>query len=275
MTNYRQTRIVEEANGGWFPFATAFNPRSDYIAVGADNGIRVYPSDNTSPHPLWQFNNISIAQVAWSHDGTRLAFGTMVYPSAINPDEKVFATVHIVDANTGSELNRFTVQDGTVYGLDWSPDDRQLATFSISGSVNVWDAATGVLLDSFPAADRYPVDIGFSPYGGRLAYGGVIPGNSATNAVSSSAAVAPMQDGAQALAGGAVQIVVPAPSTELLQSITERCAVQPAIERELATPLAANQLEAFVAEVEALPDTAMPPGCAADLVAVAEALGAQ
>jgi hypothetical protein len=76
----------------------------------------------------------------------------------------------------------------------------------------------------------------------------------------------------QTLAGGAVRIVVPAPSLERLQAIADACSAPAAVEQSLTADIQAGQLTDFVARVEALPVGVIPPACAADLIAVAEAL---
>jgi hypothetical protein len=93
--------------------------------------------------------------------------------------------------------------------------------------------------------------------------------------VSDTAAIEANQDVIQTLANGAIQIVVPAPSLERLQAIAEACNAPVAVEQSLAADIQANDLNAFVAQVEALPEGTIPPACAADLIAVAEALQSQ
>jgi hypothetical protein len=112
---------------------------------------------------------------------------------------------------------------------------------------------------------RYPRHISFSPYGGRLAYGSAIP----SEAIVSSE---PQTDdaGAVSLAGGAIQIVVPAPSRERLQAIAVACNAPAPVQEALAAQT--ESINDLAAQVEALPEGTIPPACAADLIAVANAL---
>jgi len=79
----------------------------------------------------------------------------------------------------------------------------------------------------------------------------------------------------QSLANGALDIVVPAPSLERLQAIQSTCMTAPAVGQMDTQALTVDALPEYVAQVEALTDAEIPPGCAADLVAVAEALIAE
>jgi dipeptidyl aminopeptidase/acylaminoacyl peptidase len=277
---HEQIRVIEVRN----PLSVAFSPDSQRIAVGGAGGLRIFPStldvgSGRQQEPYRHFTTLNVGALAWSHDSSRIAFGTQTFPSVVNPNRRAFAQLYVVDGNSGFQLSNFPTEDETIYGLAWSPDDRLIATHSIDGFVRIWDVATSMQLENFPGMTRYPVDISFSPYGGRLAYGGSIP----ADAVASATAQIEGVDAVQALANRGVQIVVPAPSLERLQAIAQACNAPASLTAALPTALPtdaallsettqAAALAAFVAQVEALPADAIPPACAADLIAVAEAL---
>lgn len=75
--------------------------------------------------------------------------------------------------------------------------------------------------------------------------------------------------------GGLVQIIVPAPSLERLRLLTERCGMADVTEGALLAQAEMSHLPAFIQQVETLNEDQIPPGCAADLIAVAQALQAQ
>jgi hypothetical protein len=75
----------------------------------------------------------------------------------------------------------------------------------------------------------------------------------------------------RAIANGAVQIVVPEASIEQLRGIGQRCNGPLGLLRTLNTPA---QVPAFVTQLQALLSGQVPPGCTADLVAVANAVQA-
>jgi len=68
---------------------------------------------------------------------------------------------------------------------------------------------------------------------------------------------------------------VPAPSLKLLDTIAKQCNASPEVEQSLTTSITSNQLEALTSTVESLTAEQIPPACAADLIAVAQALEAR
>jgi WD40 repeat protein len=260
------------------PVSIAFSPNDERIAVSAEGGLRIFPSNmevgyGREQNPFRYYDNLSIGTVAWSHDGNRIAFGTLTYRSVVNPSRRNYAQVFVVDSNSGEELQKITTEDETIYGLVWSPDDSLIATHSLEGFVRVWDVASGKELERYSGVTRYPSDLSFSPFGGRLAFGGIL-------SMDASISIQENLDsaGLETLEGGAVKIVAPAPSIEKLQTISEQCIANPSAEAALAPQISLDQLDAFTTQVEALSsqtNPSIPPGCAADLIAVAEALQAE
>lgn len=223
----------------------AFSPDGERIAVGSSSGLYLFPMTlriGQNRISEYRFAERPIASIAWN--GSRIAFSTLVFPNITNPNNKVYSQIGIVDTTSGEMFSMIQTHNETIYGLAWSPDDRLIAAHSIDGFVNIWGVDTGTLLESFPGMTRYPSDISFSPYGGRLAYGQAIPGDN------------------DVILGGAVQIVVPAPSLERLLSIAELCDVP---SRLLPASEAAEELTTFVAAIHM---HTIPAACAADLLAV-------
>jgi WD40 repeat protein len=263
MTSYEQTRSIRLGN----PWAVAFSPDDQSIAVGGRSGLFVFPSalNVGEGRELNQYElaNRYVGDLAWNSDGSRIAFGTQT------PDVQA-VELYVIDSNTGNQVSNSSTREEALFGVDWSPDGSLIATHSIDGFVRIWDVNSATQLQSFPGTTRYPEQIGFSPYGGRLAYGGSIPSD-----LAASSAQIGTEDVVQTLANSAVQIVVPAPSLERLQAIAEACNAPAAVEQVLTADIQAEDLNAFVAQVEALPEGTIPPACAADLIAVAEALQSQ
>ncbi len=269
MTTYQKIRNLEKGN--LFPFAVAFSPDGTRIVIGGEGGMRIRSVNDEQLNPPWYFRELNVGAVAWSHDGQRIAFGTQTFASAVNPNRKGNAQVYVIDSNNGMQLNNFPTEDGTIYGLGWSPDDSLIASHSVDGIVRVWEVVSGIALESFPGVTQYPTGISFSPYGGRLAYGGSIPGDFAISATAQTDEV----DAIQALANIGIQIVVPDPSLEHLQAIAEACNAPATIEQSLTASIETDRLTEFVAQVESLSADAIPPACRADLLAVAEALASR
>lgn len=151
--------------------------------------------------------------------------------------------------------------------LYWLDDDSLLGV-SYDGTSYLWNAATGDLLarDAL-ISDRaiFLSDTDISPYGGRLAL--------ATRWRPTTPSATPAYDTYttyQSLLEGMVRIAVPVPSLDRLNAIVELCAAT-TLPENLVT---AVTLPEFIAEVEALPDGTIPPGCRADLLAMAHTLQA-
>jgi WD40 repeat protein len=271
MTTYSQIHIVEES--GRFPLGVAFSPDDQRIAIATSSGLRVYPAQMDEDRlPSAYLGTRNIASVVWSNDGRLIAAGEETFPSIVNPSRQVSASIYILDSLTGAEVRVIETPDQTLYGIDWSLDDTLLATYGSGGTVRIWDVQTGNQLQVFSTLYGYPVEIAFSPYGGRLAFGRTIPAND-----SAQTADVPAQRNSDglALANGAVQIVVPAPSPERLQAIAAACGAAPAVEQALSADITAADYAGVITQVEALPADALPLGCAADLLAMAQALATQ
>jgi len=88
-----------------------------------------------------------VTKVAFSPDGTRLATG------GVDPQLRVFRT------GDWQEQGLLRGHEGTITGLQWSPDGRMLLSCSRDDTVRVWDAETGQELRQLLAADS-PVHAG-------------------------------------------------------------------------------------------------------------------
>jgi|GEM_PF-1341925 WD40 repeat protein len=211
-------------------------------------------------------NSNSIVSMDVSPDGTQLALG----------DSR--GHVHFIDSMQGTELSTLTVYTNPVdlasivWLLDWQDEGTLLAVSSFEGPSMVWDVTTGQLVSTFPRTlPGFIKDIALSPYGGRLA----IANDNSPYAPELSETEANSFTAWQSFANGAVQIVVPDPSPERLQAIAESCNAPLPVEQAAASADTAAELVAFETAVEALPAEIIPPACAADLLAVAEAMQGQ
>ncbi len=153
---------------------------------------------------------------------------------------------------------------GWVHALHFDASGQTLTGMSGDGVIRTWNVQTETLVAEQVGNLNYAAD--FSPYGAQIALG-IAPETSEITIGSSDTMVV-----IRTLAGGTVQIVVPAPSLERLQAIAEACNAPTTIEQSLTANIQADRLAEFVAEVESLPDDMIPPACRVDLLAVAEAL---
>lgn len=195
-----------------------------------------------------------IDQPTFSTDGQRIAFSTII------------GELWMYDLRSGTVERRFRL-DQTNSSTDWrmarhiiwSSEDEYIYIESgyagrngDSSEILVMDALTNVLVETIQSEGGYN-QFDVSPYDGRIAY--VTPS-----------------------ASSGISYFVPTPSFERLAAIAELC-VQDSTTRSSEvsnltrqTPATLDNVPTFVAQVEALPNGAIPPSCEADLLAVAEAL---
>ncbi len=93
--------------------------------------------------------------IAWSPDGTQIAFGT--YKGEI-----------IIFDTRGHLLQRFA-NDSTVSALRWSPDGKTIASGDFKGMLKIWDPQTGLVKAQDHAHDSGENSITWSPDGTQLA----------------------------------------------------------------------------------------------------------
>ncbi|MBC7871496.1 MAG: hypothetical protein H7Y09_11710, partial [Chitinophagaceae bacterium] len=257
MRNYQRVYSLDTGD----TYSVAWSPDNSQIAIGGLSGLEIIPANEdltrTEINPYRLIWDLQIGSVAWNSSGSQLA-------AAAN-DGKVY----ILDTTTHEQLAVFEAYTEWAYAIAWSPDDGMIAVYGIDGAVTIWDANTGENLAQYlgNGGGTVAFSIGFSPYGGRFAYGLSYAGDVNTDLQSDSSA--------RNLDEGAIQIVVPVPSLERLQAIQAACMTAPVAATMDTQALTLDALPEYMAQVESLTDAQIPPGCAADLVAVAEALMAQ
>ena len=103
-------------------------------------------------------HTIAVRDIAFNHDGTRLA-------SAGGFD----GTARVWDTTTGDEVLNLKGHTFLVRGVAFTPDGKRLASVTTDGIVKLWDTATGQEVFALRAdTDEWPT-LAFSPDGGHLA----------------------------------------------------------------------------------------------------------
>jgi WD40 repeat protein len=217
----------------------------------------------------------------------------------LTPDERTFP-IAIAAAHSGSHLaisyasgsigffNRETEQieaeivvpelmDKSRYvsNIFWSKNEQVIYGVTDDARLYLWDFESLSLMTSYSLAEHQSLfmrDVRLSPYEGRISV--VISPLSRDFSLPMSVE----RPSRLFLLDGAVQILTPAPSLERLSAIAALCARDATTQTRAVTTLAQpvttlDALPEFVAQLDALPEGAIPPACAADLRAVATALG--
>jgi len=221
-----------------------------------------------------------ILNYGWSPDSSQIALSTDSVVSVGTPgsvtvpdgDSAVLYVFSIMDANMGEILLTSDPLAEDISIFTWSKNTPQIAGLSRSGSVYLWDADTLSLLTAFSVRGQVTGRIAFSPYGGVLVVGVTQKVN---NPSPTSQQPLISAEASFALADNTIQLIVPEPSLERLEAIQSACTPPSGGAISLEVPQTEANLDSYIAQVEAAPSKQLPPGCAADLLAVAEAMQSQ
>lgn len=250
------------------PWTAAFSPDGNQIAVGGIAGLHIFPiqeldSESITARRFEQFrlSDRYIGELAWIASGDRIALGTQTFPSAINPQMSPNANLIIVETTTGNVLNTIEAGTASIFGVTISPDAKMVVTHDTEGILQIWSLIDETLVDSyFTGIERYGSTPSFSPFGGRLASPSIVQEANVLQG--------------QNLAEAGIRIIVPDASRERLQAIQNACGLDTTRVPELQSAQSAD-LNTYTEQIQALPAETIPPACAADLIAVAEAIQAQ
>jgi WD40 repeat protein len=256
MHDYQEIGRIEIAD----PTSVQFSPDDTQIAIGGLAGVFVYPSslDVGLDRRSYRYFEDPVESLAWNHYGNRLVASTQTFRSVQTPQIPVYSRLVILDTQTKTIVQEFTTSKETLDELVWSLDGQLIATHSLNGTISVWDASMLTHWVDYHGVSGYSTQISFSPYGGRLAFGSMISD-------------VMEQTNIELGIDRGIQIVVPMPSLDRLNAIAESCL---ALEARIASVSDETRLPEFVTTIEALSGDQIPPGCKADLLAVAQAIQA-
>lgn len=128
-----------------------FSPDGALLATGGshDATLRLWRTSDGRPHLRPLIHDDFLTAFAFSHDGLRIATGT--------PRHDGQADVTVWDVATGVKLNPPLVHPEAILWLQFSQDDRFLASTSGDGTVLVSAQAPGGRLDDLPALAEWLV----------------------------------------------------------------------------------------------------------------------
>jgi WD40 repeat protein len=198
------------------PRAVAWSPDGSRLAIGyhgekrdtevvqivlAQSGERVNAFDSSAG--FWRAHDEkTIYAIAWSPDGTKLAWGgreskvdvldvrarrllatykghnSTVYALAWSPDGRQIAStgaddaIHLWDALSGRNAATYFKHSSVVTGVAWSSNGQRIVSASHDRTAYVWNAITGTTLTTYRGHGDYINTVAWSPDGIRIATGG-------------------------------------------------------------------------------------------------------
>jgi WD40 repeat protein len=248
------------------------SPDGTKIATSVGYGLIVFDLLNGGQISHLDQRRYGVGNYTWSPDSTQLAYAGTVPTS---DGQSRAAIINIVDVKSGVVLRSSQPFDDS-FSLAWSNHAPFLAGLSRSGVVYIWDTNTLNLLNTISVSGQITGNMDFSPFGGVVAVG-VNPNPSTNRPLNASQPISEnIPKGiVQNLADGAVSLVIPTASTGYLKAISDACDISPVSKKSLTNAIATNDISGLVSQITALPNSAIPTGCKADLLAVAQALQAK
>ncbi len=295
---YGEIRILDSSSGNLvktIPLTgiqletIAASPDGKWISSNVANGLFIFDAAEGKLAAPYAPPVSYIYGYAWSPDGTRIAYSASTtvpagtpgsFTMALEPTNATLDRLNIIDVHTRETLISSSPVRDVGHALTWSKHAPRIAGLTSPASaggawaLNVWDTDTAELLASFTisTSQRLSGGLAFSPYGGVIAVG-ISPRAYTPSPTAPGIRPAPVPAAhRRATADGMVQIVVPEASFKRLADIQVVCVGQGSEAVNLAVPQTKSGLDQYITQVQAAPGQQIPPGCAADLVAVAQAL---
>ncbi len=259
------------------------SPDGTHILVVVANGILIFDVGRGALVGEYTLPVRSIRHYTWNSDGTRIAYsadvdvpvgtpGSIPSPSASNLDSSSLYAVSIMDASTGEILLTSEPLPESILSVTWSRNAPRLAGMTYTGAVYIWDTDTLTLLTAFSIPGHVTLRMAYSPYGGVVAIG-MNPTASAPSIPPNNQQPLEQAQNLFSLANDTIQLLVPEASLERLEAIQAACARKSdGAAISIIIPQAQSDLGRYIAQVEAAPAVQIPPGCAADLIAIAKAI---
>ncbi|MBE2272367.1 MAG: hypothetical protein IAE80_29295 [Anaerolinea sp.] len=253
--------LIESYHGGAVIDAV-FTDDSQSLAVITPLSVHIFETDAfsvraSSPRTACCTNRFS--SVVWSPDEQKIATASVNGLVTVwDIDDSSLTQARQFIANPFSQPDSREVPDlslSWVRDLFWGAEPDTIQAVSGDGTVRMWNVVTGEMLQE-EQIGRLDTTA-WSPYGARLA---VVSSNPLSSTV-----VGP---------DGALSVVTPFATLERLQSIAALCDAPLTVTDAIPQVEQTAALTDFVAQVTALPEGTIPPACAADLIAVAEAISA-
>jgi WD40 repeat protein len=233
----------------------AFSPNNEYLALSFSIGLQIY---DLTTQQILAFNILpGLRQsIQWSNNGRAILAANIN-----NRREGVFYNVVVFDALTGEIVRTYSDFPNQLTSARWSPDETQILATSIDGTAYLIDAASGGVTPIY-TGDVPLLSADWSPYGGQVAIG-------APARIEMTPSVTQDETG---ITNVPLQIIVPDPTLERLQAIAAACGAESLIAPTATDTLTDAALTDTITNLQNATADQVPPACAADLLAIAQAL---
>ncbi|MFN8418199.1 MAG: hypothetical protein U0528_02965 [Anaerolineae bacterium] len=162
----RNNTFVWNASNGQVVTSTDFgsdsldwSPDGTMIALATYSGVQIRAADTL--HLIREIaTDLPFNYVSWSPDSTKLAMA-------------VFTQTHkivVVDAFTGELLYELSGHTDLINSVLWDPDGINLASGSSDGTIRIWSANSGQLINIVQTSTRV-LSLALSPDGTQIAFG--------------------------------------------------------------------------------------------------------
>ncbi|MYG05708.1 hypothetical protein F4167_03595, partial [Candidatus Poribacteria bacterium] len=155
-----------------------FSPSGQWLAASRDSSVIVdiYESLTGSVHASLELpaEDVELCSI---DDWPNEFFWNFSGALAFSPDNRLFASSHwsdfisVWDITTRKRIIRLTGHSEGVHSLSFSPCDQFLAAGGVKGTVQVWEAATWQLQQTYPLTGDDWMDISYAPDGTLRAAG--------------------------------------------------------------------------------------------------------
>jgi len=227
-----------------YPSATfdmEWSPNGNTLAHVTLYGLDVFNFTSFERFPNGRNLLVAIDDVTWNQDGTQFAASS---------NDGFVRVIDLQSEQVISEYFNQTHEEAPIIDLLWSKDDSLIYADTFDGEIHVLDAASGQEVERLTIPrEGGEFLITQSPFGGRLL---LADGNSTVTTM-----------------------VVLDPSLERFQTIAESCGAASILEQPIGGVITDAALSTVIAQLESATAAQIPPACAADLIAIAEAIQSQ
>ena len=150
-------------------YSVDFSPSSMLLAASSDGSVTLWDVSTQSGVATLEHDIIGhVLGVKFSPNGTMLASITVEYDAAFN---FTGSKLYLWDVNA-AQLIKTLKHSEELSAVSFSPDDSLLATGDMTGNVQLWNVASGIVLDTLSLSDSVSTrvnSLAFSPDGTLLA----------------------------------------------------------------------------------------------------------